>query len=272
VLSNSTASFTGSIVPINVKSVIGADGGTGSVIVSGAGSSLTLGGVIVGEDAAGNAGSGTLQVDSGGALFTGSMQMSAGATLNVLSGGTFATNAIDFTTFSRFDIAGASRLSLGQSTLPAAGLTISHTTELDFVHLTGNLTIDGTVNIPTQPNGITGNYTQNSDALLSLGIFGEPPYGYSALDVSGAATWGGTLQVSFSGTFEPVGGETYHILSWGSETGTFSNVELPPLPGFLTWDTSQLYVDGQITVVPEPVTSALFVAAVIGFAARRRRS
>jgi T5SS/PEP-CTERM-associated repeat protein len=271
VVSSSTASFSAS--GNNYASVIGAQGGTGSVIVSGAGSSLTLGSVIVGEDSSGNAGSGTLQVDTGASLSATTTQLSPGATLNVLSGGTFSTNSINLNASSHLDITGGN-LFFEEATLPAAGLTLPHTSTLGFGQLTGNLTNDGTVNVGTfgaAVSQITGNYTQDSDGLLTLAIEGySESYEYSHLNVSGTATYGGTLQVSFDNGYEPVGGEVFNILSFGSEVGTFSSVELPALPDLLYWNTSQLYVNGDLIVVPEPATGALVIAAAVGFAGRRR--
>ena len=68
-----------------------------------------------------------------------------------------------------------------------------------------------------------------------------------------------TLGVSVSGPL--VLGSTYDILNWVSETGTFSTVNLPALAPGLSWDSSKLYVDGTIQVVPEPATLLLLIIA-----------
>jgi len=63
-------------------------------------------------------------------------------------------------------------------------------------------------------------------------------------------TLGGTLNVSLInlGTFAPAAGNTFHILYWGSLTGVFANVNLAPLPGGLTWDQTQLYSAGMLSI------------------------
>ena len=58
----------------------------------------------------------------------------------------------------------------------------------------------------------------------------------------------GALDISFS-SFSPAGGDSFNILDFTGHTGTFTSVTLPPLSGGLTWDTSQLYTTGIISVV-----------------------
>jgi hypothetical protein len=52
----------------------------------------------------------------------------------------------------------------------------------------------------------------------------------------------------------------------GQLSGTFSQVSLPALSNGLSWDTSNLYSNGTISVVPEPSTLALFAASALGLA------
>jgi hypothetical protein len=79
-----------------------------------------------------------------------------------------------------------------------------------------------------------------------------------------------TLGVSVSGPLTM--GSTYDILNWVTETGTFATVNLPALAPGLSWDSSQLYVDGTIQVVPEPATLLLLIMAVgLGLMFRRTR-
>ena len=77
-----------------------------------------------------------------------------------------------------------------------------------------------------------------------------------------------TLQVTLPGPL--VYGSTFDILNWVSESGTFSTVNLPTLSDGLFWDSSKLYVDGTIQVVPEPATLLLLImAAGLGLILRR---
>jgi fibronectin-binding autotransporter adhesin len=66
---------------------------------------------------------------------------------------------------------------------------------------------------------------------------------------SGAANLGGTLTVTNPNNIAFAAGQIYQILSFGSETGTFSNVTLPTLAGNLGWDTSHLYSNGSIDII-----------------------
>jgi hypothetical protein len=43
-------------------------------------------------------------------------------------------------------------------------------------------------------------------------------------------------------------GTSFNILDWGTLAGTFSSFQLPALPGGLTWNLSQLYSAGVISV------------------------
>jgi hypothetical protein len=70
------------------------------------------------------------------------------------------------------------------------------------------------------------------------------------MHVPSLLTLGGTLNVSLInfGTFAPNAGNMFHILYWGSLSGTFASLNLAPLPGGLTWDTSQLYSAGTLAI------------------------
>ncbi|HEY1687052.1 MAG TPA: hypothetical protein VGG19_19995, partial [Tepidisphaeraceae bacterium] len=56
----------------------------------------------------------------------------------------------------------------------------------------------------------------------------------------------------------------------GTTSGSFTSIFLPALPDGLAWDTSQLYKDGVIMVIPEPslMTSVL---GMIWLVSKRRR-
>jgi uncharacterized protein YjbI with pentapeptide repeats len=71
---------------------------------------------------------------------------------------------------------------------------------------------------------------------------------------------GGTLLVS--GVLPDIG-ETLDLFDWPEPLAvgnTFSQVELPP---GTVWDLSQLYTTGEITLIPEPANSAMFVIALV---------
>ena len=76
-------------------------------------------------------------------------------------------------------------------------------------------------------------------------------------------TLGGTLDVTLSGTVS--GGEVFQLFTAGAFSGTpFDTVNLPPLPGSLTWDTSKLATEGKLSVSsgapPQPTIAPVTVA------------
>jgi T5SS/PEP-CTERM-associated repeat protein len=96
---------------------------------------------------------------------------------------------------------------------------------------------------------IIGSYVQATPAKLQIELAGTTPGAtYDRLNVTGAVTLAGTLQVTLS-SFTPAQNDVFDILDFTTRTGTFATVSLPTLPGSLEWDTSKLYVDGTIRVV-----------------------
>ncbi len=61
---------------------------------------------------------------------------------------------------------------------------------------------------------------------------------------------GGTLQVVLLAPFTPTVGASFDILDWSDLSGEFSSLMLPALSGGLTWDASQRYASGVLSVAP----------------------
>jgi hypothetical protein len=72
---------------------------------------------------------------------------------------------------------------------------------------------------------------------------------YDAILASGNLDLGGTLRVALINGFAPSLGASFDLLDWDSLSGNFSAIQLPPLASGLTWRTSQLAVNGQLSVV-----------------------
>jgi hypothetical protein len=70
---------------------------------------------------------------------------------------------------------------------------------------------------------IIGNYTQTTTGVLTIEIGGlNPGDQFDQLSVSGLATLNGTLNVSLISGFRPSDGDSFPILTFGSESGDFS--------------------------------------------------
>jgi hypothetical protein len=148
---------------------------------------------------------GTLQALAATLQFTGGFTQTAGST--TLNGGTIASSTT-------MNIQGGTFTGVGTET--------------------GNLTSSGQA-IPGLPIGtltVSGNYTQSSSGALSVDIGGHTPgtqYDQLNLTGSGAASLGGTLNVSLANGFIPVGGDSFTIMSFASRSGTFGTLNVPAL-------------------------------------------
>jgi T5SS/PEP-CTERM-associated repeat protein len=104
---------------------------------------------------------------------------------------------------------------------------------------------------PGSPVGtlrLKSDYAQTSTATLQIELGSATSFDKLAV-VGGVTLLGGTLDVSLVGGYVPRGGTySFDILDWGGRTGAFSTIQLPNPDGTLTWDTSQLYTTGVISV------------------------
>ncbi|MCX6895816.1 MAG: glycosyl hydrolase family 28-related protein, partial [Verrucomicrobia bacterium] len=83
--------------------------------------------------------------------------------------------------------------------------------------------------------------------LLELNRSSSPANSDRLVIIAEPFTFGGTLTVTNSGiALQP--GDTFTLFTATNYTGAFAATNLPPLPGWMFWDTSKLNVDGFITV------------------------
>jgi hypothetical protein len=87
---------------------------------------------------------------------------------------------------------------------------------------------------------------------------------FDKLIVDGNLTAGGVLNVSLQSPYTPALGDSFDVFDWGSQSGAFAVVNLPPLDPGLSWNTAQLYSDGILSVVAVPEPAAIVLLALGG--------
>jgi hypothetical protein len=71
---------------------------------------------------------------------------------------------------------------------------------------------------------------------------------HDALDIAGALSVDGTLNVVRINGFTPAAGNSFDILDWGSVSGTFDTLQLQSPGANLMWNSALLYADGVLRV------------------------
>ena len=238
--SNGTVTVTGAGSTWNSYYIVVGGNGMGTLTITGGGTVASLLGGSIGTSNLGDDGVGMVTVDGSGSTWTSSGDLgdlyvggSGSGTLNVTNGG--AVSVDDLVVEASGIVAGnsaiAAKFTNGGQVWPGLnpGLTMGVTP--------GALDIDGS-------------YLQSAAGSLNVRLGGTTPgTGYSQLQVSGAVTLAGNLSVFAANSFSPSAGDSFDILDWGSLSGTFSSAQLPPLANGLSWDTSQLYTTGVLSVV-----------------------
>lgn len=117
--------------------------------------------------------------------------------------------------------------------------------------IAGNVTVNsGGVFAPGASSGIItiGSLTMNGGTTLQMELGGAVAgTQYDRVVSTGAFSLAGNLTVSLINGFTPTAGQSFDLLNWGSLSGTFSTLSLPTLAG-LTWNTSQLYATGVLSL------------------------
>jgi len=222
----STQGGNGGSAPFGKPGGLGGEGGT-IAVTSG---TLTLNYGLI-STAGGNGGIGGAGAEDGAQGARGTIDI-AGGTFNI-NGGEVITGTIEH---------------------PGAGVFNFNAGTLHVETFNGQLDQDGGTLAPGSSPGITivsGNYNLNAGSLaIEIGglISGSE---YDHISVTGALALGLTsvLDVSLINSYIPGLGDSFDILDFGSITGSFNAINLPTLGGGLDWDTSNLLIDGTLSVV-----------------------
>jgi len=139
----------------------------------------------------------------------------------------------------------------------------------------GDLNNSGTISPGNSPGvmEVAGDFTQHEDGTLLIELAGTASgTEHDLLSVGGTADVEGRLEVSLLDGFRPEGGDSFDILNFAVLSGEFDDISLPELAAGLVWDTSSLYGDGSLAVVPEPSTLLLLAMANLVLMLARSRN
>lgn len=125
----------------------------------------------------------------------------------------------------------------------------------------GNFVFTGGFSPGNSPAAVHVDYaTLDASNVLTMELAGLTAGNqYDQLLIDDHLTLGGHLDVKLLYGFTPSFGDSFDLFK-GDFSGQFSDMTLPRLGNGLRWDTSDLYVGGNIEVVPEPGTLLLLIA------------
>jgi hypothetical protein len=223
----------------------------GKVLIS-QGSTFTVGGANSYTQKSGTTtDAGTLSVGSSGAV-----NVSGGALVDT---GTVTTGRYTQT-------AGTTTVN-GTLTAASGGVNVSGGSVFGIGTITGNIDLTGgllSAGSASKKAGeltLKGTYTQSAAGAFDVDLGGTTAgTQYDVLNISGAATLGGMLNVDLISGFKPTVGETFDIMDYTSETGTFTALNLPKLTGGDTWSISY-NATGVVLTVDGPAATQAAVSA-----------
>jgi hypothetical protein len=273
-LLDGTVPFIGPRIRFDGTQALGGDGdivfgGTADdgTVVAGSGSTLTIGsGITIHGERGGavgvlgavvNQGTISAAVNSRVIDVTGSSVTNEG-TIEALNGGGILfgigpfTNTGDVTvgTGSTARVLSGTYLQTAGETSLAGGTLWADTVSLQGGVLSGFGAVRGTVSVslinaalldlgaPTGTLQVNGTYQQTAAGVLNVGLGGTAAGQSDRLQITGAATLGGTLNVTLVGGFLPAVGSTFEILTFASRTSDFATVTGLSLPNGNTFQYS----------------------------------
>jgi hypothetical protein len=126
------------------------------------------------------------------------------------------------------------------------GTLVTDDVQLNFTQAGGHLALGGTEKVATTK--FEKDFSVTAGVIdCELGVVnGE--FASDRLLVEGHFQAGGTLKLTLLGDYFPKPGDKFHILSFTSAAGSFERFDLPPLPDGLSWNLSELFNTGCISV------------------------
>ncbi len=106
------------------------------------------------------------------------------------------------------------------------------------------LTNQGTIAAGNSPGtlNITGDLVLTPGSVTNVELAGTGAGQFDVINVSGAATLDGTLNVAHFGGFTPVAGNTFQIMNYASRTGDFATKNFPVGFGYTTFVNAANYI------------------------------
>lgn len=140
----------------------------------------------------------------------------------------------------------------------------------------GATTVAGNLNPGNSPGTLTFNedLTLESTATTTLEFASLASFDVLANDGGDLLTGGGTLTLTSLG-YSATNGDSFQVFdNWSGFAGSFSSITGTDLGNGLVFDTSNLLVDGTLSVVsavPEPGSCGLLALLMFGISTRRKR-
>ena len=200
----------------------------GTITVAGGGSIRVNGSAGASEVPSNFTNYGTITVAGGGSI---RVNGSAGAGENVAAS-MVNFGLVDLKTGGDLTMTGASFDNPAPGELTGGGT-------LDLTAAAPGGVFAGTLNPGSSPGIFTveGDFTEGSSAEVVIEIGGtDPGSQYDRLDVTGALTADGNIEVGLLPPYHPVGGEQFQVVTFDSLIGGFDSILLPPLQHLLTWN------------------------------------
>lgn len=222
-----------------------------------------------------NSGSAAVIITNGGTFDAAGRDVTVGgggglATLNVSgSTSTFHTGTLSIGSASTFSVSDDGNFRVDSGIM--AGSSHWEVTDSGTVQFFGNITTESST-WDIGPGGRVGSdnttfFDSATEITFTLDGSADP-----GRWITGALNFDGHLTLVLDGAFTPEEGDSFDLFDFSFLSGAFDTVALPTLAPGLAWDTSQLYLTGVVSVVPEPGTVALFAIGGLAMLVRRRRS